>query len=50
MDYEDGFKAFKEAGAHAFVVTSTGEAPLKEREMEVLRLLCRYMTNQEITK
>jgi len=25
-----------------------GEAPLTEREMEVLRLLCKHMTNQEI--
>lgn len=28
--------------------TDTGEAPLTEREMEVLRLLCKHMTNQEI--
>ena len=26
----------------------TGEAPLTEREMEILRLLCRHMTNKEI--
>ena len=30
------------------IVTSMGEAPLTEREMEVLRLLCKHMTNQEI--
>ena len=27
-----------------------GEAPLTEREMEVLRLLCRHMTNREIAE
>lgn len=27
-----------------------GEAPLTEREMEVLRLLCKHMTNKEIAK
>jgi len=27
-----------------------GEAPLTEREMEVLRLLCRHMTNKEIAE
>lgn len=26
----------------------TGEAPLTEREMEILRLLCKHMTNKEI--
>ncbi|MEA4911955.1 MAG: response regulator transcription factor [Oscillospiraceae bacterium] len=26
----------------------TGEAPLTDREMEILRLLCRHMTNKEI--
>ena len=30
------------------ISTSIGEAPLTEREMEVLRLLCKHMTNQEI--
>lgn len=30
------------------VITQQGEAPLTEREMEVLRLLCRHMTNKEI--
>ncbi len=30
------------------VPTSMGESPLTEREMEVLRLLCRHMTNKEI--
>ncbi|MDD2502730.1 MAG: response regulator transcription factor [Clostridia bacterium] len=28
--------------------TSMGEAPLTEREMEVLRLMCKHMTNKEI--
>jgi DNA-binding NarL/FixJ family response regulator len=28
----------------------TGEAPLTEREMEVLRLLCRHMTGKEIAE
>ena len=28
--------------------TSLGEAPLSEREMEILRLLCKHMTNKEI--
>lgn len=28
--------------------TTIGEAPLTEREMEVLKLLCRHMTNKEI--
>ena len=27
-----------------------GEAPLTEREMEVLRLMCRRMSNQEIAE
>ena len=30
------------------ILTSMGEAPLTEREMEVLILLCKHMTNQEI--
>lgn len=30
------------------ISTSMGEAPLTEREMEVLRLMCKHMTNQEI--
>ena len=25
-----------------------GEAPLSDREMEVLRLMCKHMTNEEI--
>lgn len=28
--------------------TDIGEGPLTEREMEILRLLCKHMTNQEI--
>ena len=32
------------------VHTEMGEAPLTEREMEVLRLLCRHMTNKEIAE
>ena len=27
-----------------------GEAPLTDREMEVLRLMCRHMTNKEIAQ
>lgn len=30
------------------ITLPTGEAPLTEREMEILRLLCRHMTNKEI--
>ena len=30
------------------VITQKGETPLTEREMEVLRLLCKHMTNKEI--
>ncbi len=30
------------------VPVPTGEAPLTDREMEILRLLCRHMTNREI--
>ena len=30
------------------IPTSMGEAPLTEREMEVLRLMCKHMTNKEI--
>lgn len=30
------------------IVTAMGEAPLTEREMEILRLLCKHMTNKEI--
>lgn len=26
----------------------TGEVPLTEREMEILRLMCKYMTSKEI--
>jgi len=32
------------------IVTAMGEAPLTEREMEVLRLLCKHMTNKEIAE
>lgn len=30
------------------ILTSVGEAPLTEREMEVLRLMCKHLTNREI--
>lgn len=30
------------------IPTSMGEAPLTDREMEILRLLCKHMTNKEI--
>lgn len=30
------------------ITTEVGEAPLTDREMEVLRLLCKHMTNKEI--
>jgi len=30
------------------ILTVMGEAPLTEREMEVLRLVCKHMTNKEI--
>lgn len=30
------------------ILTSIGEAPLTAREMEVLRLICKHMTNKEI--
>lgn len=32
------------------ISTEVGEAPLTEREMEVLRLLCKHMTNKEIAE
>lgn len=32
------------------IPTAMGEAPLTEREMEVLRLLCKHMTNKEIAE
>lgn len=32
------------------IITEQGEAPLTEREMEVLRLLCKHMTNKEIAE
>lgn len=32
------------------VPTAMGESPLTEREMEVLRLLCKHMTNKEIAE
>lgn len=41
----EGEKYFPESKV---VITKQGEAPLTEREMEVLRLLCRHMTNKEI--
>ena len=30
------------------IPTSMGEDPLTEREMEILRLICKHMTNEEI--
>ena len=30
------------------IATTVGEAPLTEREMEILRLMCKHMTNKEI--
>jgi len=30
--------------------TTIGEAPLTDREMEVLRLMCKHMTNKEIAE
>jgi len=43
------------AGGHYFPAPKTipmpqGEAPLTDREMEILRLLCRHMTNREIAE
>ncbi|MDY0235952.1 MAG: response regulator transcription factor [Gudongella sp.] len=32
------------------IATTRGEAPLSEREMEVLRLMCKHMTNKEIAE
>lgn len=32
------------------IFTQMGEAPLTDREMEVLRLICKHMTNQEIAE
>ncbi len=32
------------------IITQSGEAPLTDREMEVLRLLCKHMTNKEIAE
>ena len=32
------------------ILTAQGEAPLTEREMEVLRLMCKHMPNQEIAE
>ena len=43
----EGEKFFPEAKT---IETSMGEAPLTDREMEVLRLLCKHMTNQEIAE
>lgn len=40
----EGERFFPESKA---ILTERGEAPLTEREMEVLRLLCKHMTNQE---
>ena len=32
------------------IPVSTGEVPISDREMEVLRLMCKHMTNSEIAK
>ena len=32
------------------IPTSMGEAPLTEREMEIIRLICKHMTNKEIAE
>ncbi|NLC65814.1 MAG: response regulator transcription factor [Clostridium sp.] len=41
----EGKKFFPETKT---VPTAMGESPLTEREMEVLRLICKHMTNKEI--
>ena len=42
-----GAKCFPEGKA---IPMPKGEAPLTEREMEVLRLMCKHMTSKEIAE
>lgn len=46
-DVMDGSSCFPEPKT---IPMPQGEAPLTEREMEVLRLMCRHMTNKEIAQ
>ncbi len=46
-DVMDGGSCFPEPKT---IPMPQGEAPLTEREMEVLRLMCRHMTNKEIAQ
>ena len=44
-DVMEGRKVFPQERA---IPVPQGEAPLTQREMEILRLLCRHMTNKQI--